>query len=186
MSKKKQAQAHVITTALGISTGDRIWTSYGTGGIVTHISRPHYVDEYTSFRGIRTWPVVSVNYDKDCTINDIRQEGDRWFTDTDDEIFIEKAHKTDLLQLDMFETVLEPCEPYEFREGVDYTLNAWSCDKCGDFNAEPESGDMRWHCPTCKRYGVYQLYVMPPREPGAKQHNSYLIHLGARDDIQGG
>ena len=31
-------------TALGISVGDRVSTSYGTGGIVTHVSKPYYVE----------------------------------------------------------------------------------------------------------------------------------------------
>jgi hypothetical protein len=170
----------IYQTALGISVGDRVSTSYGTGGIVTHVSRPYYAEYDVSGLVVRTWPVVSLNYDGDKIINDIRIEGDRWFTDADDEIFVEKAHNKPEypLQMDMFETALEPFESYRFRAGVDYSRNVWMCEECGDVNASPEMDDMRWHCPICGKYGVTKIILMQPRVHGKKQLNSYLLSLG--------
>ena len=172
-------------TALGISIGDRVSTSYGTGGIVTHVSKPHYVEYDVGGLVVRTWPVVSLNYEGtpyavhgNNIINDIRAEGDRWFTDADDEIFIEKAHEYSL-QMEIFETAPEPFEPYKFRAGVDYSRNVWMCEECGDFNAGPEMDDMRWRCPICGKYGVTKIILMQPRVHGKKQLNSYLLSLGA-------
>ena len=176
----------IYKTALGISIGDRVSTSYGTGGIVTHVSRPHYVERGVSSLVVRTWPVMSLNYEGtpyavhgDKIINDIRIEGDRWFTDADDEIFIEKAQPEYPLQMNMFEATLEPFEPYRFRAGVDYSHNVWLCEECGDFNADPEMDDMRWYCPACGQYGVTKIILMQPRVHGKKQWNSYLLSLGA-------
>ena len=182
-----KAKPLTYQTALGISVGDRVSTSYGTGGIVTHVSRPYYVEYDVGGLVVRTWPVVSLNYEGtpyavhgDKIINDIRIEGDRWFTDADDEIFVEKAHNKPEypLQMDMFETALEPFEPYRFRAGVDYSRNVWMCEECGDFNAGPEMDDMRWHCPICGKYGVTKIILMQPRVHGKKQLNSYLLSLG--------
>jgi len=174
-----KAKPLTYQTALGISVGDRVSTSYGTGGIVTHVSRPHYVERGVSSLVVRTWPVMSLNYDGDKIINDIRIEGNRWFTDADDEIFIEKAQPEYPLQMDMFEATLEPFEPYRFRAGVDYSRNVWMCEECGDFNAGPEMNDMRWRCPICGKYGVTKIILMQPRVHGKKQWNSYLLSLGA-------
>jgi len=180
-----KAKPLTYQTALGISVGDRVSTSYGTGGIVTHVSRPHYVERGVSSLVVRTWPVMSLNYEGtpyavhgDKIINDIRIEGDRWFTDADDEIFVEKAQPEHPLQMNMFEATLEPFEPYKFRAGVDYSRDVWSCEECGDFNAGPEMDDMRWHCPICGKYGVTKIILMQPRVHGKKQLNSYLLSLG--------
>ena len=171
-------------TALGISTGDQIRTSCGTGGIVTGITNPHYVDDEFSRKIISTWPVINVTYDGVNPINNIRQDGDRWFTDDNDEIHVAHGTNETQQQMDMFSSVLEAPEPYRFQEGVDYSHNAWSCDQCGDFNAEPENYNLRWHCVKCGRYGVKKLILMLPRDQTTNRLNSYLLALGYEEQTK--
>jgi len=160
-------------TALGISTGDQVRTSYGTGGVVTHISAPHFVDEEVGRKIIHTCPVVSVMLDGDKVINGIRQEGERWFTDANDEVFFTRRQGEVEQQIDMFASAMEMPKPYSFQTGVDYTHNVWTCGSCGDFNAEGES-DMRWRCPRCGEYGVKQITL----------HAGALMPLSCNGDDQ--
>lgn len=175
----------VYESALGISVGDLVRTSYGTGpNEVERIHGPYYfnVGVFDNLI-VRTWPVISIGFSGDSGINNIRQEGDRWFTDGNDEIFVtkNKAHKP--AQLAMFgpSAGQNRQSPYLFKPGVDYTHNVWKCRHCGDFNAPPNDERLRrrWHCPICGKQHVVdrKIILMTPRVVGKSQMNEYTTAL---------
>ncbi len=169
-------------SALGISVGDVIHTSYGTGPEeVRQVHGPSYFQQ--GFAGVlivRTWPVISVGFSGDAGISSIRQDGTRWFTDSNDEIFVAKNKVHQPSQLPMFTLSASP-DPYPFKPGVDYTHNVWQCRRCGDFNALPDDERlrMRWHCPLCGKKHVvdFKIILMTPRIIGKRQMNDYHTAL---------
>ena len=183
------AKEPIFQSAFGIQTGDIVRTSYGSGPFrVFSIYGPRYWDRGVGDIVIRTWPVISLGLsrpdhpkkDGEYIINYIRQEGDRWFTDSNDEVFVEKAPGQ--FQISMFGTC-PVAEPYLFDPAVDYTVkDVWKCDRCGDFNAPRPEGHPYWHpdCPKCGRYADYRLHLMPPREVGIRQLNAYVTCLQSR------
>ena len=174
----------IYQTALGIQTGDIVSTSYGTGPYeVWSIRGPQYVER----RGvgvwiIRTWPVVSLGLVKpgeqpawhtSCPffiINTVRQEGDRWFTDAGDEVFVTPSRVRFPLPVDMFRSFPPLPEPYLFQPGVDYQAGdglVWRCERCGtDFNAPGESKWGPAWCPRCNRPAGTQLVIMTMDDGG--------------------
>jgi hypothetical protein len=158
----------VYKTALGISVGDLVRTSYDTGPYrVKSINPPHYVENWVGVLVIRTWPVVSlvcsdpVKKDGDCYLNGIRREVERWFNDQNDEIFVTPAAAGQMFQMELLSVDEQP--PYAFQAGVDYRHNAWKCDRCGvDFNAEPNPDHPLWPADHCG-YTTTKLLLMEPR-----------------------
>jgi hypothetical protein len=78
-------------TALGISTGDIVSTSYNTG--------PYEVwDIYPLDRGLISLELIAPGAprpgrrESHFWLNNIRREGDRWFNAHDDEIFVTPSH----------------------------------------------------------------------------------------------
>lgn len=155
-------KTNVFQTALGISTGDIVTTSYGTGPfIVTSIHGPRYVQHWIGFVFVTDYPLISLGLVRsddpgrgNYGINDIRQVSDRWFTESDDEVFVEKGSVDSGLQMGLF-TNPDPA-PYAFNPDVDYSENAWRCKHCEyDFNALPHSRNGRVACgPFCERCGL--------------------------------
>jgi hypothetical protein len=79
-------------TALGISTGDIVSTSYNTG--------PYEVwDIYSLDRGLISLELIAPGAprpgrrESHFWLNNIRREGDRWFNPRGDEIFVEPSHR---------------------------------------------------------------------------------------------
>lgn len=177
----------VYDSALGISVGDLVRTSYGTGpSEVERINGPVFYDEaLPSVLIVRTWPVVYVGFSGSAGIGSIRQDGTRWFTDDNAEIFVAKSNASRKpSQFQMFASSGQTRhEPYPFKQGVDYEHNVWRCRHCGDFNAAPndERLRLRWHCPLCgKSYAVdYKILLMTPRVVGKSQMNDYITALSS-------
>jgi hypothetical protein len=182
-------KSRIIKSLWGITIGDKLRTSYGAGGVVTFIGTPHYMDQFPGDLIIRTWPVLSLGIDDKGIINDVRREGDRYFTDANDEVMIERCadgFAGQMFQIGFDISADEGMAPsYHFYPDVDYTKNAWKCPQCGDFNSGPEKmiggRGYRWNCPYCEKYGVLRLTVLHPRVIGKKQANSYLVYLNGQD-----
>jgi hypothetical protein len=175
----------IYASALGISVGDQVRTSYGTRDEVHHIHGPYYWGEVLpGVLLIRTWPVIYLGLGGNAGIGDIRQDGERWFTDGGDEIFITHRQASPRpAQIELFdESQVDPrSQPYQFMSGVDYTYNVWKCRHCGDFNAPPENEHLRrrWNCTICGKWKVdYKIILMTPRVYGKQQQNAYLTALG--------
>lgn len=154
----------------GIEIGDVVWTSYQPNfrGVVTSLTPPRYMSWFPGTIFIRTWPVISLTYrhsdQAGFIINDIRQDGDRWFTDGNDEVFIEKPADRFGLQLTLFDDVIM-LDPPVFQAGVDYSRDVWRCDLHGDFNGTPPRGVGPAVCPKCGSWWPVpmQLILMEPR-----------------------
>jgi hypothetical protein len=133
---------------LGICTGDIVRTSYGTGPYeVWDVHGPHQFVHGPSEICIWPYPVVSLSllpvqrYPNEritvanmAGINEIRREGDRWFT-RNSEVLVTPG--TGLFQPSLFGTGDEAeAEPYRFQEGVNYREGrVWHCERCGrDFD----------------------------------------------------
>lgn len=177
----------IYKTALGIQTGDIVRTSYKTGPYeVWWITDPYFSGvEAVGTIIIRTWPVISltlVEHGKGpgpggsgySWINDIRQEGDRWFTDSNDEIFVEKRSVS--LPVDMFRSYPQIPDPYTFNPDVDYQLagEIFNCEQCGDFNAKRYGLSHHAYCPKCGRWSAFRLILMEPRDHTKKQLNAVV------------
>lgn len=177
-------EAPVYNSALGISVGDLVRTSYGTGPYeVRRVNGPYFYNEsLPSVLVVRTWPVIFIGFSDNAGIGSIRNEGTRWFTDSNDEVFVTTRNpKQKPAQLPMFWQAGHG--PYPFKPGVDYTHNVWRCKHCGDFNAEPndERLRLRWHCPICgKSYAVvYKIILITQRVVGKSQLNEYITALSS-------
>lgn len=181
---KKQA---IFKTSLGISIGDRVRTSYGSGGIVTSILPPRFVSKFVGPLIVRSWPVMDITYDKQSFINSVRREGGRWFTDQNDEVIVERGAGLPSagMQMDLFGSEYPIPAPYPFNPNVDYDGLAWRCEKCDlDFNAPLETRYGRWHCIQCGKYGVMRVLLMHPRDQVVKPLNSYLLSLGEIEELK--
>ena len=171
-------------STVGIIAGDIVTTSYGTGPYtVVCVTPPRYVDKIVGGLVVRTWPVSSLvlvrcdSLDKTrCYINDVRRLPDgRWFTDQNDEIFVQpNPNAACPVQMQLF--AVQCGDPYEFQPGVDYAGQVWQCGRCGaDFNAEKLGYDTAWHC----NFPALRLTVMPPRpEPPARALSGLQVTLG--------
>lgn len=156
--------SRLTQTALGISTGDIVRTSYRTG--------PY---EVWSIWGPKLWydgscvvimryPVMSLTLVKPGMtspkdhdfyfINNITRIGDRWFM-ARDELFVE--HRAPVGQLDLFGPVESTPEPYPFQAGVDYAVKPgelWQCQGCRrDFHGPKVDRFVGSRCPDCGRIG---------------------------------
>jgi len=129
---------------------------------------------------VRTWPVISLSLvpagvvarhgDALSYINGVRQEGAHWYTDQNDEVFVEPGSCT--VQLGLF-NLCEEARPYTFQPGVDYSRWAWKCERCGqDFNATPEKRYFpAFHC----NRPATQIILMEPRPvPPARAESEYV------------
>lgn len=176
--------------ALGIATGDIVRTSYGTGPYeVWDIWGPHrFIANPTE---ITIWahpviflsmvaltetgePIVPRGNDGFYGINEIRQEGDRWFNFSG-EVFVTPGSSS--VQASLFDQ--GPDAPkYPLQEGVNYQHDrVWHCPQCGrDFDdsqlPEPPievttysklvygSGQrVRPDCPSCGDWPIPILWV---------------------------
>jgi hypothetical protein len=146
-------------SALGITVGDIVTTSYKTGPYrVTQIIGPCYWSggEWTPLLIFDT-PHISLvledlrdgMYRTDSYISDIRVVGNRWFTSMNDEIFVEPVLPAPEFAGTLFALFDELVDvnplpipaPYKLQEGVDYEVclrQVWHCGTCGrDFNGNP-------------------------------------------------
>jgi hypothetical protein len=156
----------VYKTVFGIETGDLMLPSYTAGAYeVIGITRPLYVWGDFHSLAIHTLPVFtmvgglppsSTDYDSEQGvtkgwINDVRCEDGRYFS-RNDEIVIEKRRPPYEQVIDMFESYLQPGDPYAWQAGVDYAAGdgrIFNCRRCGlDFNGERKA---RSHSPLCPR-----------------------------------
>jgi len=184
-----------VNSAFGISVGDIVSTSYGTGPyvpyVVLSVSPPRYHDRFVGVLVIRTWQVIDLvcrhvdrpdrGPDHRAYLGSIRVEGNRWFTDQNDEIFVVRKSAGKAVQLSMFNDDIDPERdlPYEFQPGVDYSHDAWKCTHCGkDFNEATERGrGPVWHCgDVCDKLILMQPRVAPP----AADLSSCQAYLGLR------
>lgn len=138
--------------ALGIATGDIVRTSYNTGPYeVWRIYGPEQWCDSVIHISIWPQPIISLGLILPGTgsesnphtygINEIRREGDRWFT-ANAEVFVETAQTA--IQGSLFDPIEErTADPYQFQPDVDYQdPRTWRCRGCNrDFNdkhlAEP-------------------------------------------------
>ncbi len=188
----------MIIEALGIEVGDKVWqmigTYQGTPYRVESIHGPYFWATGNIAVIVWPYPVVSLtlkswNYPKDYQrygINDIHKDGDRWFTDQGDEVFVEKPKNRKILQIDLFSFSKSKniySDAYKFSPDVDYSdpNKVFKCKKCSlDFNGEMSS----WTTPYCPVCGVNagvsdKIIVMERVKPGKKYFSSYQRALGA-------
>ncbi len=164
MSVSPSGQKHIYQSALGISTGDIITTSYRTGPfVVVSIYGPTYFSRFGGDLVIRDYLVIGLGLAKPgeplvarSWVNDIRQERDRWLTDTNDEVFVDGSGQSHAQQMDMFASQPPVPEPYAFDPDVDYrAAHTWRCERCDrDYNGPPRAhgGHLTFN-PMCDRCG---------------------------------
>jgi DNA-directed RNA polymerase subunit RPC12/RpoP len=171
-----------------IEKDDIVRTSYGTGPYeVWDIFGPRYTSRFVGVMFVYRFPYISLRlkepgnpHSNDSIINTVRRFGDRWFTYSGDEIFIEKPVSRTPVQLTLFPSELPAEEPFEFQPGAQYEQEImgylWICAGCGaHFNTDER---IRWGYPVCPhcgaRYGVEALYLMPETGPHV---NEYLLSI---------
>ncbi len=183
----------VWRSALGLSVGDVVQVHHGATVCgpyeIWAIRGPYYVEGPAAGPlVIRTWPVINLvcvrpgnrapregmGEDGFWYVNDVRQEGDRWFTDQNVDVVL--SERCGIVQYGLFDAL--PPEP-SFQAGVDYAAGVgrvWRCVRCGlDFNAEPPWPEPAWHC----GWPAAKLIVMPPRaRPPEPDWSSYQVRLG--------
>jgi len=186
-----------IHEALGISIGDILKTSYGTG--------PYEVESiwgeywwWTSFEAnydhVTIWPYpvasfgVALKNNREGCINHIHQDGNRWFSDSGDEIFVEKIFSPKkYYQIGMFDfstpnTVDTRKQPYRFDPNVDYSnqetvFQCWKCRR--DFNGKKwNGGHANPHCPYCDAWVAKTIIVMDRVIPGNRYWNEFQRLMG--------
>lgn len=193
--------------ALGIKVGDIVSTSYGTGPYrVISIHGPVWWEDNIFYLVVWPYPVISLvvvgpdeseKANHHCFLNEIHQEGERWFNDSGDEIFLlekdkfPKAPEPKPEQMDMF-SLLKPAvenapkamplnEPYKFQEGVDYSdpKHVFHCPICRvDYNGDYwNNGHTCPRCPSGKHLGT-MIIIMPEIEPGEKAIGLYGRWMG--------
>lgn len=182
-------------TALGISTGDIVTTSYGTGPYeVWRISEPRRFE--ASFHCIAIWPHpvigltvirtdhVGIVRDVDLHwINEVRREGDSWFS-SGAEIFVHPANASKPIQRSIFDLPdIDSDDPpsYPFQPGVDYqSRGVWHCQDCGlDYDTSrvtgeygPRTASYYPRCPDCDGWPRPIVWV-------GQHTNSYIGCLNA-------
>jgi hypothetical protein len=186
--RKDAAQDRFYREVLGIRVGDIVTTSYGTGPYeVWEISAPRQLTSYPTALIIRTWPVVDLSLipfeetpghpeRRFCGINDVRQEGDRWFTDRQDEVLVQASKRTLVLPIHPVYSYPRLPEPYAFQQGVDYRAGhrqVWHCARCGrDWN---EAKKPRWEaawCHECQGRGIPIVFM---HDPAISQSECVLV-----------
>jgi hypothetical protein len=181
---------------LGISIGDKVWTSYGRSAPyrVKSIWGAFWWNE-ASFLTIWPYPVICLGLtlwngknERDLYgVNDIHQDGTRWFTDQGDEVFVEKVKTVKkLMQLDFFAECLSDQDgrrfPYQFDAAVDYSdqnhvFHCWKCKR--DFNGDKwNGGAANPHCPFCRAWVANSVIVMEKVVPGERYWSEYQRYLG--------
>lgn len=165
----------VYREALGVETGDIVTTSYGTGPYeVREIIGPHYWYCDWNSLVVREYPVISlvlvrqghegpVLFYHMYWINDVRREGERYFDDQGDEVFVEKPQARPAMSMPDLLSAAEDdprTRPYRFQAGVDYDAGdgrVWHCPACGlDFNG---SSPFRCGVPACPRCAGHEAPV---------------------------
>lgn len=139
--------------------GDGITTSYGARAYkVKAIHAPVKFEESLFHIVIRSQEVTSLvlsdedgDGKTDSYINHIRVAcADRWATDQNDEIFVEK--RKIIAQPGLFEAQTAQPLHYPFQDGCDYRVGAgkvWRCPRCEkDFNSA-EKHRLPFCCPVC-------------------------------------
>jgi hypothetical protein len=176
--RKGAARDRFYREVLGIRVGDMVTTSYGTGPYeVWAMTAPRQVTCYPSTLIIRTWPVVDLALvpveetsggaeRRFCGINDVRKVGDRWFTDRQDEVWVQANSRALALPIHPLYSYPPLPEPYAFQQGVDYRAGhrqVWHCARCGrDWN---EGKKQRWEtawCPACQGRGIAISFMHDP------------------------
>lgn len=188
--EQRRRRQRIYQEALGIHTGDTVRTSYGSGPYeVWSIWGPRYVFDGGLDVIIHLWPVISLTCIRsgdekprfDATgshfyfLNEIRQVvmpdgSSRWFSDQNEEVFVEPSRRPVALPVDMFASYPPIPEPPVWQVGVDYSpredgnLRLWRCTRCGtDFNGPPASSWARVAtCVRCGHWLAHPIYVMPP------------------------
>lgn len=181
-------------SALGISSGDIVRTSYGTGPYeVWSIWGPRMFVNSATHIVIWDVPVISLTLThvhggvpRDNSdffyLNEISRHGNRWLMANCDELFVESAG-TRVIQSSLFGSSEDEPVQWPFHSGVDYSSkNLFHCETCGiDFNKVPEwQYDHR--CLTCGRQGVRIIMMHRLRQlDGFKVRSSYQRYLGVPD-----
>lgn len=184
-----------IKEALGISVGDVVTTSYGSGPYEVKSVRPPQKFCKSIFSiVIRDHEVTSLvlrdldgNCNTDSYINNIRRVGDRWATDMNDEVFVEKKNKLVIIQPDLFAVAAKSDIPaeYQMQEGCDYRAGAgriWHCEYCAkDFNS-PEKQRLPYFCPDCRDKQKFPqvcvpvfFIAAPPPDDGRPRPSEYNV-----------
>lgn len=150
---------------LGIGVGDGITTSYhDTPYEVIEVSEPEkfYWDGDNEIF-IFDHPVVNLvlrdlRDNSTAWISTIRQVGNRWFTEQNDEIFVKKTGDS---QPDLFFEIPE----YPFEDGVNYKAGVgkvWRCSRCErDFNTKRKN-KLPNCCPDCGWTTIPIFYIAAP------------------------
>lgn len=190
------ARERHYSAGLGIETGDRIVTAWGTGPYdVWSVSPARYISQAACSIVVFPWPVVdlvvvlpgSTNAGSPFFINEVHRSGERYFS-ASDEVIIEKGQSW-YLAMSLFDVVAPDADPYQFQDGVNYDCldgELWRCPKCGlDYNAltvptvpHMIPGDPRGRRPYCPRCGHWPdpLYIARDGD----KWSSYQLHLHCR------
>lgn len=187
----------IIQSALGISPGDVVWTSYGKPNDyeVISISQPLLWEKQSDIY-IFSEPVISLvcrdlsrKTQTPSFLGNIRQIEDRWFSEMNDEIYVRKSTAPRLFQPDLFSaTIIEQPGAYPFQSGVDYSQGAglvWHCSGCRiDFNTEVKKS--RPCICNCGSVAEAILYINFPKEiPTHHFPSAYLVGLNLADYAPG-
>jgi hypothetical protein len=169
----------IFQSVFGIQTGDLVTTSYATGPYeVWGITVPRYTQLWVGRFVIRDYPVISLTLIAPGVpprgdnglywINDVRQEGERYLTDANDEVFVRRGSPI-ALPIDFLRSYPATPGPYPFDPTVDFGARPrriWRCTECRrDFNAVVESRHGPAYCPGCqKSWCVEEISIA--RRPG--------------------
>lgn len=191
--------SEIIIEALGISLGDVLITSYGSGPFeVKSIRQPRRFEITSSHIIIRDHEVTSFvlrdldgKSTTDSYINNVRRTGERWATDQNDEIFVEKKHRRNIVQLGLFDERRRPAaEEYEFQPGCDYRAGAgrvWHCPRCRKDFDTAEKHKLPYWCPACKDVKFMPVCVpifyveAPPVGDWRARPSEYMMTLNMED-----
>lgn len=187
----------MVTEALGISVGDKVWTSYGSNiYFVKEITAPtkfHKSCLQFVIRDHETIHLVLSDADgKSNTpsyIGNIRRvSSSRWATDMNDEIFVEKTGVKTVVQLDLFaEPEVSSAPDYAFQNNCDYRAGAgkvWHCVRCNrDFNTI-EFSRQSVRCPECAASTI-PIFFMPAPAPDDRRPypSEHLVTLNFLDYV---
>lgn len=182
--------------ALGIRTHDQITTSYQTGPYtVRYIHGP-----FTHYKTVGSLIILdhleislalcSTSNPKQralSCINNIRQVGERWFSASNDELFLSRELRPQLAPRSLLDIIDPPDEvfslpiplPYQLDTNVDYEAGprrTWHCQSCSvDFNAIPQN--RHWCRHNCNSALVAQsvYYVRAPPPDDRRRYFGYYI-----------
>lgn len=173
----------VYKTIWGLEVGDLIKTSWSGHYEICDLSASSYVHWFVGVLIISSVPTISImgvqpggdfnaRGEPDGWINEVRFQDGRYLT-PHGEIFVTKPKKRRPMQIDMFTPALEEAQPYQFCEGIDYTIHrgVWHCKKHGDFNAEPISKYGPAFCPQCE---LPAEQIMLHSDPDRGTYSIYL------------